>query len=60
VIGIPLIFYAGAAVQGDPWADSFGLDSPSALLVGLFLMAIMGPVRSSASSGGWGTCRPLS
>jgi membrane protease YdiL (CAAX protease family) len=56
VVGIPLIFFAGAAVQGHPPAERLGFDTLSALLSALLFMAIKGPVEEL----GWrGLAQPL-
>jgi uncharacterized protein len=56
VFGIPLIFYAGAAVKGSPLTGAFTFDSPGVLLTAILLMAIKGPIEEF----GWrGLALPL-
>jgi membrane protease YdiL (CAAX protease family) len=56
VLGIPLVFYAGAAVQGSPLTGAFPFDSLSALLTAILLMAVKGPIEEF----GWrGLALPL-
>jgi uncharacterized protein len=56
IIGIPLVFYAAAAVQGQRLSDPFPFASVPAYLVAAFLMAIKGPVEEI----GWrGLALPL-
>lgn len=45
VIGIPLIFISGSALRGNLFTDPFPFPSVQALLLGLFLAAIKGPVE---------------
>jgi len=56
VIAIPLIFIGGSAIRGNLFSEPFPFPSVSALLVGLFLAAIKGPVEEF----GWrGLALPL-
>jgi hypothetical protein len=45
IIGIPLIFISGSALKGNLFTDPFPFSSVQALLFGLFLAAIKGPVE---------------
>jgi len=45
IIGIPLVFYAAAAMQGQRFTDPFPFDSLAAYLLAALLMAIKGPVE---------------
>jgi hypothetical protein len=56
IIGIPLIFIGGSALRGDLLAEPFPFASFQALLVGLILSAIKGPIEEF----GWrGLALPL-
>lgn len=56
IIGIPMIFIAGSALRGNLLAEPFPFTSFQALLAGLFLAAIKGPVEEF----GWrGLALPL-
>jgi uncharacterized protein len=56
LIGIPMVFYAGAAWKGTLWSDPFPFSSFQALLAALVLAAIKGPVEEF----GWrGLALPL-
>ncbi|EGV17088.1 type II CAAX endopeptidase family protein [Thiocapsa marina] len=56
LVGIPLVFYAGAAVQGRPLTGALSFDSPGALSTAILLMAVKGPVEEF----GWrGLALPL-
>jgi len=56
VIGIPLLFITGSALRGNLFTDPFPFPSVQALLVGLFLAAIKGPMEEF----GWrGLALPL-
>lgn len=56
IIGIPLIFIAGSALRGNLFTEQFSFASFPALLGGLFLAAIKGPVEEF----GWrGLALPL-
>jgi hypothetical protein len=56
LIGIPVVFFASAALMGKPLADHLQLSSPEALAAALTLMAIKGPVEEL----GWrGVALPL-
>ena len=55
-IGIPLIFMAGAALRGNPFAEPFPFSSAGSLLAALGFAAIKGPVEEF----GWrGLALPL-
>jgi len=45
VIGIPLVFYAGAAIKGTLFGNLFPFDSIQALFMALVLSAIKGPIE---------------
>jgi len=56
IIGIPLIFIGGSAIRGNLFSEPFPFASLQALLVGLFLAAIKGPMEEF----GWrGLALPL-
>lgn len=56
LIGIPLIYYAGAAVKGNLFKMSFPFDSPSSALSAMGFMLVLGPVEEF----GWrGLALPL-
>jgi uncharacterized protein len=56
IIGIPMIFIGGSALRGNLFAEPFPFTSVQALLAGLFLAAIKGPVEEF----GWrGLALPL-
>jgi membrane protease YdiL (CAAX protease family) len=56
IIGIPFIFIGGSALRGNLFSEPFPFASPQALLVGLFLAAIKGPMEEF----GWrGLALPL-
>ena len=56
IIGIPLLFYSGAALKGNLFAEPFPFSSFQALVVSLLFMAIKGPVEEF----GWrGLALPL-
>lgn len=56
LVGMPLIFVAGSALRGNLFTDPFPFESVPALLVGLLLAAIKGPVEEF----GWrGVALPL-
>ncbi len=56
IIGIPLIFIGGSAVRGNLFTEPFPFASLQALLVGVFLAAIKGPIEEF----GWrGVALPL-
>lgn len=56
LIGIPLLYYGGAAVKGNLFEESFPFSSSQAFIVALLLMAIKGPVEEL----GWrGLALPL-
>jgi hypothetical protein len=48
VLGVPLFFYAGAAVQGRPLTGAFPFDSAGALSTAILPMAVKGPVEEEA------------
>jgi membrane protease YdiL (CAAX protease family) len=45
VIGIPMVFYAGAAIKGTLFENLFPFDSIQALFMALVLSAIKGPIE---------------
>jgi membrane protease YdiL (CAAX protease family) len=56
ILGIPLIFYAGAAIKGNLFTASWPFASVGSLLSALFFFAIKGPVEEL----GWrGLAQPL-
>ena len=56
VVGVPLLFYGGAALKGNLFAEPFPFASFQALLIALLLAAIKGPVEEF----GWrGLALPL-
>jgi len=56
IIGIPLLFIGGSALRGNLFTDPFPFSSVQALLVGLLLAAIKGPMEEF----GWrGLALPL-
>jgi len=56
IIGIPLLFFSGAALKGNLFAEPFPFSSFQALVVALLFMAIKGPVEEF----GWrGLALPL-
>ncbi len=56
IIGIPLLFISGSALRGNLFTDPFPFPSVQALLYGLFLATIKGPVEEF----GWrGVALPL-
>jgi len=56
LIGVPMIFIAGSAMRGNLFTEPFPFDSFHALVLGLFLSAIKGPVEEF----GWrGLALPL-
>ena len=56
IIGIPLIFIGGSAIRGNLFSEPFPFASLQALLVGLLLAAIKGPIEEF----GWrGLALPL-
>ena len=56
VVGVPLLFYGGAALKGTLFAEPFPFASFQALLIALLLAAIKGPVEEF----GWrGLALPL-
>jgi len=56
ILAIPLLFFLGAAVQGKPIFDAAPFSSVRGLALGVFLMAIKGPVEEF----GWrGLALPL-
>ncbi len=56
IIGLPMVFYAGAAWKGTLWSNPFPFSSLQTLLIALFLAAIKGPVEEF----GWrGLALPL-
>jgi membrane protease YdiL (CAAX protease family) len=56
IVGIPLLFFGGAALKGNLFAEPFSFDSFQSLIVALLLTAIKGPVEEL----GWrGLALPL-
>jgi len=56
IVGIPLLFFGGAAVKGNLFSDPFPFSSFQALVVAMLLMAIKGPIEEF----GWrGLALPL-
>ena len=56
VVGVPLLFYGGAALKGNLFAEPFPLSSFQSLLIALLLAAIKGPIEEF----GWrGLALPL-
>jgi hypothetical protein len=56
LVGVPLIFIAGSAIRGNLFTEPFPFGSFQALILGLFLSAIKGPVEEF----GWrGLALPL-
>jgi len=56
IIGIPLLFYGGAALKGNLFAEPFSFSSFQTIVVALLFMAIKGPVEEF----GWrGLALPL-
>jgi len=45
LVGLPLVFYAGAALNGNLFTDAFPLESIPALAAALLLSAVKGPVE---------------
>lgn len=45
IIGVPLIFIGGSAIRGNLFSEPFPFASMQALLVGLFVAAIKGPME---------------
>jgi hypothetical protein len=48
VLGVPLVLYTGAAVQGRPLTGAFPFDSAGALSTAILLMAVKGPVEEES------------
>lgn len=56
LVGMPLVFYAGAAIKGEAFADPFPFDGIGAMLSAMAFMLILGPVEEF----GWrGVALPL-
>ena len=56
IVGLPMVFYAGAACKGTLWSEPFPFSSIQTLLAALVLAAIKGPVEEF----GWrGLALPL-
>ncbi|KAA3637987.1 MAG: CPBP family intramembrane metalloprotease [Proteobacteria bacterium] len=56
IIGIPLLFFGGAAVKGNLFAEPFAFSSLQALVIAMLWMAIKGPIEEF----GWrGLALPL-
>lgn len=45
ILGVPVIFIVGSLLGGDTFADSFPFQTSSAVIIGIFLAAIKGPVE---------------
>jgi len=45
IIGLPLVFYAGAALKGTLFSEPFAFSSFSSLLIALLLSAVKGPME---------------